>query len=338
MHKSSFENMRRFVDNHLAGEREASLAIADIGSQDVNGSYQPLFDREGWSYTGVDMAPGKNVDVVLSDIYAWEELETGAFDVVVSGQAFEHIEFFWLTMLEVARIMRPGGLCCLVAPSSGFEHRYPVDCWRFYPDGMRALARYAGLEVLEAYAEWDKEKFPTMDPTWQDCVLVARKPVEGQAATGKAEVRPRPVSDRPARDEPARQAPGAAPSSPKLSFALERISDPVNAAGVKDWHLDSPRHEAAAESIGEGRFMLRGWALSGDGAPVHVAVEINGETKCHPMNTRRADVVQSILKEDPVGHPRLHCGFELPLPAVDELRYGFEVGSRITWIHRLRRL
>ena len=29
------------------------------------------------------------------------------------------------------------------APSRGPEHRYPNDCWRFYPDGYRALAKYA---------------------------------------------------------------------------------------------------------------------------------------------------------------------------------------------------
>ena len=330
MHKSSYENMRRFVENHLADRHDSPLRVADIGSQDVNGSYQPLFDHAGWSYTGVDMAPGKNVDVVLSDIYDWNELESDGFDVVVSGQAFEHIEFFWLTMLEVARIMRPGALCCLIAPSSGFEHRYPVDCWRFYPDGMRALARHAGLEVLEAYAEWDKEKYPTMDPTWQDCVLVARKPREGEVA-----------AEAPAASAgvaTASSAPGAPEPTLALRFSLERLPDDGNPAGISEWHLDSPRHEADAESLGDGKFMLRGWALSSDGSPAHVAVEIDGVTKCYPMNTRRADVVEAILKEDPKDHPRLYCGFELPLAAAAQLRYGFEVGSRITWIHRLRRL
>lgn len=330
MHKSSYENMRRFVENHLADRREAALSIADIGSQDVNGSYQPLFDQAGWSYTGIDMAPGKNVDVVLTDIYDWSDLESASFDVVVSGQAFEHIEFFWLTMLEVARIMRPGAMCCLVAPSSGFEHRYPVDCWRFYPDGMRALARYAGLEVVEAYAEWDKEKYPTMDSTWQDCVLVARKPRDGEAVTAAAPPEQATV--------PSAQALGAPEGAQAVQFALERLPDDGNPAGISDWHLDSPRHEADAETLGEGRFMLRGWALSRDGSPVHVAVEMDGATKCFPMNTRRADVVEAILKEDAKDHPRLYCGFELPLPAAAEFRYGFEVGSRISWIHRVRRL
>lgn len=176
MHASSYLNMQRFVTTHLAGHTGAELRIADIGSQNVNGSYRPLFDHSGWQYVGIDMAEGPGVDLVLADVYRWSELDDGSFDVVVSGQALEHIEFFWLTVLEIARIARPGGLVCLIAPSGGYEHRYPVDCWRFYPDGMRALARHAGLEVVEAYAQWNKDEHPDMDPIWQDCVLIARKP------------------------------------------------------------------------------------------------------------------------------------------------------------------
>ncbi len=54
---------------------------------------------------------------------------------------FEHTEFFWLTMREMKHALKPGGLCCIIAPSAGPEHQYPVDCWRVYPDGLRAAAR-----------------------------------------------------------------------------------------------------------------------------------------------------------------------------------------------------
>lgn len=175
MHKSSYLNMQRFVDKYLKSRKNEFIAIADIGSQDVNGSYKPLFDYPSWTYLGVDMALGSNVDVVLENVYSWTELDSQSFDVVVSGQAFEHIEFFWITMLEIRRVMKPGGLCCLIAPSGGKEHRYPVDCWRFYPDGMRALAKYAVLDVLEVYAQWDKKEYPDLDPNWKDCVLIARR-------------------------------------------------------------------------------------------------------------------------------------------------------------------
>ncbi|MBN2427407.1 MAG: methyltransferase domain-containing protein [Deltaproteobacteria bacterium] len=168
--------MERFVKDYLASKKDDPFRVADIGSQDVNGCYRPLFNFPSWQYVGVDLIPGRNVDVVLKKQYAWDELEKESFDVVVSGQAFEHIEFFWITILEIRRIMKPGGLCCLIAPSSGPEHRYPMDCWRFYPDGLRALAKYAGLTVLEVYAQWDAEEYPEMDIQWQDCVLIAQRP------------------------------------------------------------------------------------------------------------------------------------------------------------------
>ena len=94
------------------------------------------------------------MNVVLRDAYQWRELKSASANVLVSGQTFEHTEFFWLSMREMARALKPGGLCCIIAPSAD-EHRYPVDCWRVYPDGLRAAARYAGLETIEAWTQWE---------------------------------------------------------------------------------------------------------------------------------------------------------------------------------------
>jgi hypothetical protein len=176
MHKSSYQNMQYFVQKYLDDFKEAPLVITDIGSQDIKGTYKPLFNSPAWKYIGVDMVKGSNVDVVLKDPYNWSEFSDSSCDVVISGQTFEHIEFFWITILEIRRILRPGGLLCLVAPSGGKEHRYPVDCWRFYPDGFRALAKYAALEVLESFAQWDAKEHPWMDNNWRDCVLIAKRP------------------------------------------------------------------------------------------------------------------------------------------------------------------
>ncbi len=37
----------------------------------------------------------------------------------------------------------------LSVPSRGPVHRFPVDCWRFYPDSMAALARYGKVKLLD---------------------------------------------------------------------------------------------------------------------------------------------------------------------------------------------
>ena len=171
--------MSDFVQKYLQPRRAQPLVILDLGSQDFNGSYRSLFENPPWQYVGLDMAAGKNVDIVLRDPYHWREVTSESADVIVSGQTFEHTEFFWLSIREIARALKVGGLLCLIAPSAGDEHRYPVDCWRVYPDGLRAAARYAGLETIEAWTQWENlPQYDNESNKWHDSVLVARKAPE----------------------------------------------------------------------------------------------------------------------------------------------------------------
>lgn len=172
MHSSSYRHMERLVEQHATAAVAAN--IYDLGSFDVNGSYRPLFNRPGWRYRGIDLEAGPNVDIVLQDAYRLP-LAGNSADIFLSGQAFEHIPYFWITFLEIARVLKPGGLFFLVAPSRGPEHRYPVDCWRFYPDGYQALARYAGLELVEVQTDWQPDPAADSAP-WGDTVGVFRKP------------------------------------------------------------------------------------------------------------------------------------------------------------------
>jgi SAM-dependent methyltransferase len=73
--------------------------------------------------------------------------EDSTFDVVVSGQVIEHVREPWRWMAEVGRVCRPGGLIITVNPVSWPYHEAPVDCWRIYPEGMRALCESVGFGV-----------------------------------------------------------------------------------------------------------------------------------------------------------------------------------------------
>lgn len=172
MHESSHETMRAFVRIHLAGARGRPLDVLDFGSQMVDEqplSYTDLIDDPEWHYRGLDIEPGKNVDVVVADAYDWGEIPDDSIDLVISGQALEHVEFFWASMFEIVRVLRPGGLAAVIAPSGGFEHRYPLDCWRFYPDGFRALIRYVGADEIDVFTDWQHGE-------WDDSILVMQKP------------------------------------------------------------------------------------------------------------------------------------------------------------------
>ena len=148
MHPSSFKHMAQKVEQYLA--QSASLRIVDIGSQDLNGSFRSLFKKTGWHYTGVDLCAGTNVDVVLDDPYHFP-FSADSIDVIISGFVFVHVELFWKTFTEMCRVVRPGGMIILILPSPGPEHRYLVDCWRFYPDAMNALARLCSVELVETH-------------------------------------------------------------------------------------------------------------------------------------------------------------------------------------------
>lgn len=185
MHATSFIKMALFRQTYLKGREKDPLVVLDLGSMNVNGCYRPLFDTLNWKYLGLDLAAGANVDIVLANPNCWDEVPSGSMDVVISGQAFEHIQFFWLSMIEVARVLNPNGICCIQAPAGGYEHRYPTDCWRFYPDGARAMADWVGLRVVEAWTDWDFE--------WQDTVLIARKPQDWRLAPELEALRRNPV-------------------------------------------------------------------------------------------------------------------------------------------------
>jgi SAM-dependent methyltransferase len=161
VHLSSMNNMKRCIEKYesliFADAQGRRPSVVDIGSMDVNGTYRELFDPLNWSYVGIDMAPGKGVDLVIRDPYKFP-LSDGSVDCVISGQMLEHNEFFWLTFAEKLRILRPTGLVFMIAPSIGPIHRFPVDCYRFYPDSYVALAKYTNSVLvdcwLDATSEW----------------------------------------------------------------------------------------------------------------------------------------------------------------------------------------
>jgi len=173
MHQSSLDKMEKFKENYLDPTKQ--LRILDIGSKDVNGTYAPLFKEHRWTYHGADMTAGVNVDIVLDNPYNWQKINSNSYDVVISGQTFEHIEFFWITMLQVNRILKMGGVSCIIAPSSGHEHSYPTDCWRFYPDGIRAIAKWAKMEILEATTQLENQNYTDGSDEWKDSMLVCKK-------------------------------------------------------------------------------------------------------------------------------------------------------------------
>ncbi len=148
MHLSSYKKMEYMVKfyNEYYPANDGVIKVFDVGSYDKGGTYRNIFDGSGYCYTGMDIHEGPNVDFVPGDIYDWKEIGDETVDVVISGQTFEYIEYPWVTMKEIARILKPSGFCFIIVPST-VHYGAAGDGYRYYADGLSSLAKWADLKV-----------------------------------------------------------------------------------------------------------------------------------------------------------------------------------------------
>lgn len=151
MHFNALHGMGKFVRDYLDPNKK--LRILEVGSHcDSRPEKDRIFRRyfrnnPNWKFTGMDLIAGPNVDVVSKSLYSYP-FEDNSFDVVISGNVLEHVKDTHKWIKELARITN--NLICVIVPSVRPEHKYPVDCWRVYPDGMNFLLEdIAGLEIIE---------------------------------------------------------------------------------------------------------------------------------------------------------------------------------------------
>jgi SAM-dependent methyltransferase len=178
--------MARCVERYMPKDRR--YRVVDLGSRVSPqrrgaATHRDLLREHDCDIVGIDIRAGRNVDVVMSKPYRIP-LEGASVDVVFAGQVFEHVPFFWASMLEIARVLRPEGYFFLTVPSRGHVHA-KLDCWRYYPDGLRAIAAFAALEICEAHTDFppttdagrhDFARIDAANEYWGDTVGVFRKP------------------------------------------------------------------------------------------------------------------------------------------------------------------
>jgi SAM-dependent methyltransferase len=122
--------------------------MLDVGAFNYSGCYRPAMEEAGWTYTGADITPGPNVDVVMAEENRLP-FDDASFDAIISGGTMEHVSRPWLWLPELTRVVKPGGVVALITHWMWHYHPHPVDCFRFMPDGMRVLFGDAGLSEPE---------------------------------------------------------------------------------------------------------------------------------------------------------------------------------------------
>lgn len=171
MHDTAEFYGKRFLDVYETSVKKLSNGIPvvlEVGTgPDL--TFKNKCDQLGMIYEGVDQLHSPDPDVVYR-----LPAQDNSVDIVVSSSCFEHDEFFWITFLEIMRVLKPHGIFYLNAPSNGVCHRYPVDCWRFYPDSAQVLAKWGRKNRIPALV---LESFTgtAMADCWKDYVSVILK-------------------------------------------------------------------------------------------------------------------------------------------------------------------
>jgi SAM-dependent methyltransferase len=128
------------------------MRVLEIGSREVTCVSSARKEFAKAEYIGFDYYPGDNVDIVgdahkLSSYFKDNE----KFDVVYSSACFEHFAMPWIVAVEIAKLLKVGGLVFVETHFSYSSHERPWHFFQFSDMALRVLFSSAlGFECVEA--------------------------------------------------------------------------------------------------------------------------------------------------------------------------------------------
>lgn len=122
----------------------------EIGSRARSGVVRRNLVPQGWTYTGMDVMAGDNVDVV-GDAHRLSKLfPESRFDAVSAFSVLEHIMMPWKFIIELNRVMHAGAVGLFTTHQCWPIHDAPWDFWRFSDNSWAALLNpKTGFEIID---------------------------------------------------------------------------------------------------------------------------------------------------------------------------------------------
>jgi SAM-dependent methyltransferase len=139
VHFQPLEQELRPVARYLSGH----LLNAGCGNRNVS-SY--LLANAATKITDYDIA-SENPEVIVGPLESMP-FENATFDSVLCNAVLEHVSDAEQSIRELARVVRPNGHIVVAVPFLQPFHACPTDFRRYTSDGLAALGRRAGLDVV----------------------------------------------------------------------------------------------------------------------------------------------------------------------------------------------
>ncbi len=122
------------------------MKILEIGPDSFPSSNRQALGEMSLTWDTLDIADNSDLTFPNSNEYLFD-IPNETYDLIISSNVIEHVKKPWKWIPEITRITKSGGRVIIINPVSWIYHESPVDCWRIYPEGMKALYEEAGLDV-----------------------------------------------------------------------------------------------------------------------------------------------------------------------------------------------
>jgi SAM-dependent methyltransferase len=122
-------------------------ALLDIGGRARSGNrHGSAFDQ--CDVTVTDIIADESVDMV-TDIHRMSaDLGAGRFEFALCISVFEHLLMPWKAVLEINKVLKPGGLILVQTHQTVGMHDTPWDYYRFSDESWKGLFnRYTGFQI-----------------------------------------------------------------------------------------------------------------------------------------------------------------------------------------------
>ena len=103
------------------------------------------------NYIGLDIESGLNYENVNAD-FLWDgsimPFEDSSFDVVISTEVMEHVPDPDSYLMEVKRVLKPGGMFFFTVPFLMSLHEVPNDYYRYTPFALEMIFKRVGFITI----------------------------------------------------------------------------------------------------------------------------------------------------------------------------------------------
>jgi SAM-dependent methyltransferase len=140
-------NSRILFELYGAPLIKAGMKVLEIGPDKIPTTLQDIAHGPDIEWHLLDLYESPAIHFLAVSEYEYPVADQ-SYDVVLAANVLEHVRKPWVWIRELARIVRRDGYVVTINPVSWPYHEYPVDCWRAYPEGMKALFDEAGLQVV----------------------------------------------------------------------------------------------------------------------------------------------------------------------------------------------